>query len=179
MGAGAGYTIKNYNSIGLNRVLNLDIDLSNINLNNVDYSEYYGEYKLNTHININIECEGSLDELSAYDYYGSGTKLEFETPCILHYEGPIEAVIDYPFILDDSYFDVDENGALIVNYLGERDIDLTPEKREYRFNASYRHKFGDWTDGALGFIYRVNPNNTDAFGNESIFMMKLSHRLGI
>ncbi len=76
-------------------------------------------------------------------------------------------------------FDVDENGALIVNYLGERDIDLTPEKREYRFNASYRHKFGDWTDGALGFIYRVNPNNTDAFGNESIFMMKLSHRLGI
>ena len=76
-------------------------------------------------------------------------------------------------------FDVDENGALIVNYLGERDVDLTPEKREYRFNASYRHKFGDWTDGALGFIYRVNPNNTDAFGNESIFMMKLSHRLGI
>ena len=58
-------------------------------------------------------------------------------------------------------------------------FDLTPEKREYRFNASYRHKFGDWTDGALGFIYRVHPNNTDAFGNESIFMMKLSHRLGI
>ena len=71
------------------------------------------------------------------------------------------------------------NGALVVNNFGERSIDLTPETREYRLNASYRHKFGEWTDGALGFIYRVNPNNTDAFGNESIFMMKLSHRLGI
>ena len=74
---------------------------------------------------------------------------------------------------------LDDNGALVVNSLGERSIDLTPETREYRLNASYRHQFGEWTDGALGFIYRVNPNNTDAFGNESIFMMKLSHRLGI
>lgn len=76
-------------------------------------------------------------------------------------------------------FSVDDNGALVVNSLGERSIDLTPEVREYRLNASYRHRFGDWTDGALGFIYRINPNNTNAFGNESIFMMKLSHRLGI
>ncbi len=74
---------------------------------------------------------------------------------------------------------LDDNGALVVNSLGERSIDLTPDVREYRLNASYRHQFGEWTDGALGFIYRVNPNNTDAFGNESIFMMKLSHRLGI
>ncbi len=76
-------------------------------------------------------------------------------------------------------FSVDDNGQLVVNNLGERSLDLTPESREYRFNASYRHKFGEWTDGALGFIYRINPNNTDEFGNESIFMMKLSHRLGI
>ncbi len=74
---------------------------------------------------------------------------------------------------------LDNNGALIANNFSEHSIDLTPDVREYRLNASYRHKFGEWTDGALGFIYRVNPNNTDAFGNESIFMMKLSHRLGI
>jgi hypothetical protein len=48
-----------------------------------------------------------------------------------------------------------------------------------RYSGAYRHKFGEFTDGAFGFIYRVNPNNTDEFGNESIFMMKLSHRLGI
>ena len=76
-------------------------------------------------------------------------------------------------------FGVNENNELLINNAGEYAIDLTPDVREYRFNASYKHKFGDWTDGALGFIYRVNPNNTDAFGNESIFMMKLSHRLGI
>ena len=59
------------------------------------------------------------------------------------------------------------------------DLDLTPEKRELRFAGTYRHAFGEFTDGALGLIYRVNPNHTDDFGNESIFMMKLSHRLGI
>ena len=76
-------------------------------------------------------------------------------------------------------FSVNNNNELLVNNAGEYAYDLTPDVREYRFNASYKHKFGDWTDGALGFIYRVNPNNTDAFSNESIFMMKLSHRLGI
>ena len=76
-------------------------------------------------------------------------------------------------------FVVDENDNLQMRDAGVRDLDLTPECREYRFNLAYRHKFGDWTDGALGLIYRIHPNNTDAFGNESIFMMKLSHRLGI
>lgn len=76
-------------------------------------------------------------------------------------------------------FIVDENDNLQMRDAGVRDLDLTPECREYRFNLAYRHKFGDWTDGAFGLIYRIHPNNTDAFGNESIFMMKLSHRLGI
>lgn len=100
--------------------------------------------------------------------------------------GNFELMVSMPLALTSgamrySVADVgmDNNGALVVNNFGERSIDLTPETREYRLNASYRHKFGEWTDGALGFIYRVNPNNTDAFGNESIFMMKLSHRLGI
>jgi len=56
---------------------------------------------------------------------------------------------------------------------------LVPTSRELRFTGSYRQKLGDWTDGALGFIYRVNPNNTDDFGDETIFMFKVSHRLGI
>lgn len=58
-------------------------------------------------------------------------------------------------------------------------LSLCPEKRELRLMGTYRHKFGEFTDGAIGFIYRVNPNHTDEFGNESIFMLKMSHRLGI
>lgn len=80
-----------------------------------------------------------------------------------------------------SYADlsVNDNNQVVIDNAGVHSLDLTPKSREYRLNASYRHKFGDWTDGALGFIYRINPNNTDEFGNESIMMMKISHRLGI
>lgn len=59
------------------------------------------------------------------------------------------------------------------------DLSLEPERRELRFSGAYRHKFGEFTDGAIGFIYRINPNHTDDFGNESIFMLKMSHRVGI
>jgi hypothetical protein len=60
-----------------------------------------------------------------------------------------------------------------------RSLQFGSRTRELRFNAEYRHNFGEFTDGALGFIYRVNPNNTDEFGNESIFMLKMTHRVGI
>lgn len=81
---------------------------------------------------------------------------------------------DYDIVSeDDSVYD------LVVSNAGVRDIDISSDSREVRFNASYRHNFGEFTDGALGFIYRVNPNNTREFGNESIFMLKMSHRLGI
>ena len=89
------------------------------------------------------------------------------------------AITDGRLYYSYADFGVDDDNNLLIRDAGEYSIDLTPQHREYRFNAAYRHKFGDWTDGALGFIYRINPNNTDAFGNESIFMMKLSHRLGI
>ncbi len=59
------------------------------------------------------------------------------------------------------------------------DVSLRPENRELRFNGTYRHNFGEFIDGVLGFIYRVHPDNTDDFGNESIFMMKFTHRVGI
>ena len=58
-------------------------------------------------------------------------------------------------------------------------LDLKPDNRELRFVGSYRHNLGQFTDAALGFIYRVNPNHTDKFGDESIFMFKISHKLGI
>ena len=66
-----------------------------------------------------------------------------------------------------------------VSDAGVRDIDLRPDAREYRISGAYRHALGAFTDGAIGFIYRINPNHTDAFGNEFIFMLKLNHRLGI
>ena len=59
------------------------------------------------------------------------------------------------------------------------DLSLRSDVRETRFMGTYRHKFAEFTDGAFGFVYRVNPNNTNEFGNESVFMMKLTHRLGI
>ncbi len=73
----------------------------------------------------------------------------------------------------------DGNYALDITDTHVAEIDLRADKREMRFSGEYRHNFGEFTDGALGFIYRVNPNNTNEFGNESIFMMKLTHRVGI
>ncbi len=81
---------------------------------------------------------------------------------------------DYEIVdLGDGKYD------LSITDMHIESLSLRPERREVRFSGAYRHNFGEFTDGAIGFIYRVNPNNTDEFGNESIFMMKLSHRLGI
>jgi len=73
----------------------------------------------------------------------------------------------------------DGNFAINVADTHIAEIDLSAGRRELRFTGEYRHNFGEFTDGALGFIYRVNPNNTDEFGNESIFMLKMIHRVGI
>ena len=84
---------------------------------------------------------------------------------------------------DYADYEIVDNGnghyGLAITDSGIRSIDVSSDKREVRLNATYKHKFGEFTDGALGFVYRVNPNNTDEFGNESIFMLKMSHRLGI
>lgn len=79
-------------------------------------------------------------------------------------------------------FDIVENNGkyeIAVNNPHMEYIDLSAPKRELRFSASYKHALGDWTDAGVGLIYRVNPNNIDAFGNESVLMFKLHHRLGI
>jgi hypothetical protein len=84
------------------------------------------------------------------------------------------AYADYNVVdTDDGNFALDIANAHVA------EIDLSADKREMRFSGEYRHNFGPFTDGALGFIYRVNPNNTDEFGNESIFMLKMTHRVGI
>lgn len=58
-------------------------------------------------------------------------------------------------------------------------LDLAPDVRETRFSLAYRARLGAATTGALGFVYRVNPDNTNQFGNESIFMLKIKHAIGI
>lgn len=84
------------------------------------------------------------------------------------------AYADYEVIEnEDGHYD------LTVRDMGTRNIDVAAHSREVRLNAMYRHAFGEFTDGALGFIYRINPNNTRDFGNESLFMLKLTHALGI
>ena len=91
------------------------------------------------------------------------------------YSGDMKyAYADYMIVEND-------NGSYVIGIAdsGIKNIRFGSDKRELRFDATYRHNFGEFTDGAVGFIYRVNPNNTDEFGNESIFMMKLSHRVGI
>ena len=80
---------------------------------------------------------------------------------------------EYSVVENDGNFEVAVNNPH-VEY-----IDLAKQKRELRFSSSYKTPLGKWTDAGIGFIYRVNPNNTDAFGNESLFMFKLHHRLGI
>ncbi len=79
-------------------------------------------------------------------------------------------------------FDVVENGGkyeIAVNNAHTEYIDLSVQKRELRFSTSYKRALGEFTDAGVGLIYRINPNNMDVFGNESILMFKIHHRLGI
>lgn len=80
---------------------------------------------------------------------------------------------------DYSVNEKDGKYVLDVNDTHIETLHLKPQQREVRFAGTYRHKFGEFTDGAFGFMYRINPNHIDDFGNESIFMLKLTHRLGI
>lgn len=54
----------------------------------------------------------------------------------------------------DNKYDITIQNAHIES------LDLSPTQREVRFTGAYRHNLGEFTDGAIGFIYRVNPNNT-------------------
>lgn len=88
-------------------------------------------------------------------------------------------VLQYAHAKYDVQEDADKNYVLNIIDTHVADLSLVAEQREMRFAGAWRHKFGEFTDGAFGFIYRVNPNHTNEFGNESVFMLKMSHRLGI
>ena len=91
------------------------------------------------------------------------------------YKGSMKyAFANYTIVEND-----DETYGIDVVDSGIADLNFGSSKRELRLSGEYRHNFGEFTDGAFGFIYRVNPNNTDEFGNESIFMLKMTHRIGI
>ncbi len=90
-----------------------------------------------------------------------------------------DAALKYAYAKYGVSETADNNYVLNIIDTHVEDLSLAASKREFRYSGTYRHNFGSFTDGAFGFIYRVNPNHTDEFGNESIFMMKISHRLGI
>ena len=92
------------------------------------------------------------------------------------------AVVDGKMGYDYADLSVVENNGkyeVAVNNPHTEYIDLVAQKRELRFSGSYKQPLGEFTDAGIGFIYRVNPGNTDMFGNESILMFKIHHRLGI
>ena len=90
-----------------------------------------------------------------------------------------DGALQYAYAEYDAVENSDGNFDLVVRDTHIENVSLRPDEREVRFAGTYRHSFGEFTDGAVGFIYRVNPNHTDKFGNESVFMMKMTHRLGI
>ena len=92
------------------------------------------------------------------------------------------AVVDGKIGYDYADFNVVENYGhyeIKMNNPHTEYLDLGAQKREMRFTTNYKKSLGALTDAGVGFMYRVNPNNTDAFGNESILMFKLHHRVGI
>lgn len=93
--------------------------------------------------------------------------------------GVTRGMLQYAHAEYDVVENADGKYDLVIGDTYVADMDLRPAHREIRFSGSYRHSFGDYTDGALGFIYRKNPNHTADFGDEAIFMLKFSHRLGI
>ncbi|MCL1902374.1 MAG: hypothetical protein FWG18_01960 [Alphaproteobacteria bacterium] len=72
-----------------------------------------------------------------------------------------------------------DNGYDLIADPRIENFDLAPSSRETRLSAAYRARLGEFTTGAVGFIYRDSPDHTRAFGNESILMLKLNHRIGI
>jgi hypothetical protein len=82
------------------------------------------------------------------------------------------ATMDYEMIEVENGFALDTTPYIA-------DLDLSADTRETRFSLAYRAQLGESTTGALGFVYRVNPDNTDEFGNESILMLKVRHSIGI
>lgn len=78
-------------------------------------------------------------------------------------------------------FEVIENNGgyeVAMNNPHTEYIDLSAQKRELRFTTSYKRALNDSSIAGVEFMYRLNPNNTNMFGNESVLMFKLHRKVG-
>lgn len=82
------------------------------------------------------------------------------------------ATFDYDVVENENGYELDARPYV-------DNLDLSPDARETRFSLAYRAQLGAATTGALGFVYRLNPDHTREFGNESILMLKVRHSIGI
>lgn len=92
------------------------------------------------------------------------------------------AVVDGRMGYSYAEFMVDENDdgeyQVLLNNPHTEYVDLSPQKRELRFTTSYKKSLSELSDAGVEFMYRVHPNNTDVFGNESVLMFKVHRRIG-
>ncbi|MBO7645205.1 MAG: hypothetical protein J6S57_02790 [Alphaproteobacteria bacterium] len=92
------------------------------------------------------------------------------------------AVVDGNMGYGYAEYEVVENDnsyEIAVNNAHTEYVDLSAKNRELRFTTSYRKSFGEMVDAGVEFMYRLNPNNTNVFGNESVFILKFQRRIGI
>ncbi len=165
--------------------------LLNLGAGDTTYVELQSEYRLTDDVIFNTRAMFAQTKSDASGNFILGmSDIESNSFAIGAKVGNFELSVLQPLAITDgnlkyayAKYDVisDENGKSELNVIDTRiaSLDLKPDNRELRFVGSYRHNLGQFTDMALGFIYRVNPNHTDKFGDESIFMFKLSHKLGI
>ena len=158
---------------------------------NTIYADVYAQYKLSEDVDFTARATFAQTAADASgDFIMGLTDIESNAFALGANFGNFEFSVAQPLairggVLKYAYAEYDvvqvADGQYELNIVDTHieDLALRPEKRELRLMGTYRHNFGEFTDGAIGFIYRVNPNHTDEFGNESVFMLKLSHRLGI
>ena len=195
---GAGYNNDKFglnvsfgNMNETNTVLGMASDgLLSLNGGNTQYVDTFATYKpfnntklsvratfANTYANIG---DGIINHLSTIKSNAFAAGLDiggFEFTASM----PL-AVVGGTMGYDYADLDVVENDGkyeIAMNNPHVEYIDLSTQKRELRFSSSYKQSLGEFTDAGIGFIYRVNPNNTDTFGDESILMFKIHHRIGI
>ncbi|MFQ6703303.1 MAG: hypothetical protein ACLRFO_03850 [Alphaproteobacteria bacterium] len=165
--------------------------LLNLGAGNTIYADAYAYYKLSDDIDLTARATFARTSADASGDFVMGlTDIDSNAFAFGANIGNFEFSVSQPLAITNgalqyAYAEYDivsvEDNKYELNVVDTHveDLSLRPEKRETRLMGTYRHKFGEFTDGAFGFIYRINPNHTDDFGNESIFMLKMSHRLGI
>ena len=161
--------------------------LLNLGAGKTMYTDIEAQYKLNANIDVIARATFAKTSSDATGNFILGLSDVYSNAFAFGANiGNFEFSVSQPLAINSGSMkyayakyevDADSNLNIVDTYIA--DLSLKTDVRETRFMGTYRHKFGEFTDGAFGFIYRINPNHTDEFGNESIFMMKINHRLGI